>query len=274
MSTTTWRYVRRPWRCWRPRAEVRKALRDAVKTGTSSSVLDGTLVPIDQVAADRPFFSGKHRHHGMNLQVIASPAGSIVWVSGALPGTVHDMKAAWIWGIEDELATADSWACDKAYQVPRTPELPTADRANPNRRNRPTAPTRNSAAPEKGQTHSSKPGRSSTGYAAALGAPGLSPKIRRSQIHETEAGRKAQWYRSMFERAAAGPPLLAPGIGRAAPSGARQDRRVQFSIREISKRCPETVRRRPAKVRSHWRLCLSSACVASKWPAWNHCTAS
>ena len=29
----------------------------------------------------------------MNVQVIASPDGSIVWVSGALPGAVHDKKA-------------------------------------------------------------------------------------------------------------------------------------------------------------------------------------
>jgi len=30
------------------------------------------------------FYSGKHKRHGMNLQVIASPDGDIVWVSGAL----------------------------------------------------------------------------------------------------------------------------------------------------------------------------------------------
>ena len=36
-------------------------------------VIDGTLVPIDRVAADRPFYAGKRRIHGMNLQVIASP---------------------------------------------------------------------------------------------------------------------------------------------------------------------------------------------------------
>jgi hypothetical protein len=29
----------------------------------------------------------------MNLQVIASPGGDILWVSGALPGSVHDKKA-------------------------------------------------------------------------------------------------------------------------------------------------------------------------------------
>ncbi len=32
----------------------------------------------------------------MNLQVIASPDGDILWVSGALPGSVHDKKAEWV----------------------------------------------------------------------------------------------------------------------------------------------------------------------------------
>jgi hypothetical protein len=61
-------------------------------------IVEGTLIPIDRVAADRPFYSGKHKKHGMNLQVIASPDGSIRWVSTALPGSVHDKKAEWIWG--------------------------------------------------------------------------------------------------------------------------------------------------------------------------------
>jgi len=34
----------------------------------------------------------------MNLQVIASPDGDILGVSGALPGSVHDKKAEWNWG--------------------------------------------------------------------------------------------------------------------------------------------------------------------------------
>jgi hypothetical protein len=58
------------------------------------------------VAADRPFHSGKHRRHGMNLQVIATPDGEIVWVSGPLPGAVHDLTAARIWGILRELAAS------------------------------------------------------------------------------------------------------------------------------------------------------------------------
>ena len=78
--------------------KLRKAVRDAKKNGYAYVVVDGTLIPIDRVAADRPFYSGKHTRHGMNLQVIASPDGEILWVSGALPGSVHDKKAEWIWG--------------------------------------------------------------------------------------------------------------------------------------------------------------------------------
>jgi hypothetical protein len=42
----------------------------------------------------------------MNLQVIASPDGDILWVSGPLPGAVHDLTAARIWGIVRQLAAA------------------------------------------------------------------------------------------------------------------------------------------------------------------------
>ena len=89
-----------------------KALRRAKKDG----LLDGTLIPIDRVKADRPFYSGKHNKHGMNLQVIAGPDGTIVWVSGPLPGSVHDLKAARIWGIIRELKHAGLIVlADKGY---------------------------------------------------------------------------------------------------------------------------------------------------------------
>ncbi len=38
-------------------------------------LLDGTLLPMDRIAADRPFYSGKHRKHGMNVPK-SSPARS------------------------------------------------------------------------------------------------------------------------------------------------------------------------------------------------------
>ena len=65
--------------------KLRQAVRAAQKAGYAYVVLDGTLIPVDRVAADRPFYSGKHKKHGMNLQVIASPRGDILWVSGRGP---------------------------------------------------------------------------------------------------------------------------------------------------------------------------------------------
>jgi hypothetical protein len=35
--------------------------------------------------AKRAFYRGKHKKHGMNLQVMASP-GDVLWVSGRCPG--------------------------------------------------------------------------------------------------------------------------------------------------------------------------------------------
>src|SRR5262249_20983504 len=93
----------------------------------------GTLIPIDRVAADRPFYSGKHRRHGMNLQVTSAPGGEIVWVSGPLPGAVHDLTAARIWGIIRELAAAGLIVlADKGYHGAGDPVLtPCLGRSKP-----------------------------------------------------------------------------------------------------------------------------------------------
>ena len=106
-TATAWRYVTETVALLAARSpKLRQALRDARKAGHAYLVIDGTVIPIDRVAADRPFYSGKHRKHGMNLQVIASPGGNIVWVSGPLPGAVHDLTAARIWGIVQALAAS------------------------------------------------------------------------------------------------------------------------------------------------------------------------
>jgi hypothetical protein len=89
--STAWRYVGETVALLAGRApKLREAVRDAKKAGYAHVV--GTLIPIDRVAADRQFYSGKHRRQEMNLQVIAGPDGDVGWVSGALPGSVHDRK--------------------------------------------------------------------------------------------------------------------------------------------------------------------------------------
>ncbi|ODU05647.1 MAG: transposase [Pseudonocardia sp. SCN 72-86] len=73
-------------------------------------ILDGTLLRIDRVGMgsgrDRPYYSGKHKCHGVNVQVISDPAGRLVWASAALPGARHDMGAARDHGILDTLQAA------------------------------------------------------------------------------------------------------------------------------------------------------------------------
>ena len=64
-TTTAWRYVSETTALLAARApKLRTAIRDAVKAGYAYVVLDGTLIPVDRVAADRPFYSGKHKGTG------------------------------------------------------------------------------------------------------------------------------------------------------------------------------------------------------------------
>ena len=154
--TTAWRYVNETVELLAARApKLRKAVRDAKRAGHAYVILDGTLIPIDRVAADKPFYSGKHKKHGMNLQVIASPDGDILWVSGALPGSVHDKKAEWIWGVLDE-QRKPAWSPSPTRATRAAPGRRSRTRAGTSRnlKRRPTAPTRSSAPAASGQTRS------------------------------------------------------------------------------------------------------------------------
>ena len=178
-TATAWRYVTETVALLAARSpKLRRALAGAKEAGHAYVVIDGTLIPIDRVAADRPFYSGKHRRHGMNLQVISAPDGEILWVSGPLPGAVHDLTAARIWGILRELAASGLIVlADKGYPgAGDHVRIPYRGRASPPRRRTPTAPTPSYAAPANAPTPSSRPGASCANSAAAPGAPGNSPK--------------------------------------------------------------------------------------------------
>ena len=67
----------------------------------------------------------------MNRQVI-TPRGDIVWVSGPLPGAVHDLAAARIWGIIAELAACGLVPLgDKGYLGEDTIRTPYRGRNKP-----------------------------------------------------------------------------------------------------------------------------------------------
>ena len=71
----------------------------------------------------------------MNLQVIASPGGDILWVSGPLPGAVHDLTAARIWGIIRELAACGLIVlADEGYQGAAHAKVPYKGKNKPESR--------------------------------------------------------------------------------------------------------------------------------------------
>src|SRR5690242_1590547 len=113
-TSTVYRYLREALKLL---AAMAPTLAQAIEVarGKAYVTLDGTLLRIDRVGMtggrDRPYYSGKHKCHGMNVQVLADPAGRLIWVSPALPGARHDMGAAREHGIPDALAVADT-----AYQ--------------------------------------------------------------------------------------------------------------------------------------------------------------
>ncbi|ANY10513.1 transposase family protein [Pseudonocardia sp. HH130630-07] len=119
-TTTVYRYVREGVDALADLAPTMDQALEAAR-GKAFVILDGTLVAIDRVGMasgrDRAFYSGKHKRHGVNVQVIADPAGRLVWASPALPGARHDMGAAREHGLIDALNVAGiATIADTAYQ--------------------------------------------------------------------------------------------------------------------------------------------------------------
>ena len=49
-------------------------------------IVDGKLIPTDRIRADEPYYSQKHKKHGVNVQVIARSDGTPLRFSRAAPG--------------------------------------------------------------------------------------------------------------------------------------------------------------------------------------------
>jgi hypothetical protein len=114
-TATAWRYVDETLdvlAAWAP------GLHEAL-TGLGEGdfvIVDGTLIPTDRIAADEPYYSQKHRKHGMNVQVITRPDGTPQWYSRATPGRTHDLTAARAHGIVQACLTRQILVlADRAY---------------------------------------------------------------------------------------------------------------------------------------------------------------
>lgn len=88
--------------------DLATALERAKAAGLTHLNLDGTVIRTDRVAAPGPngadlWWSGKHKHHGGNVQVISAPDGWPIWVSPVRPGREHDTTCARHHGLVDAL---------------------------------------------------------------------------------------------------------------------------------------------------------------------------
>lgn len=125
-------------------------------------ILDGTLLRIDRVGmtdgSDRPFYSGKYKRHGVNVQILADPIGRLIWISPTLPGARHDMGAAHEHGLIDALTPTRGPRPGRQRlpgRRPRDPRPPAPAPARPGHRPLPTPV----AQPEAGQHRPRPPPR-------------------------------------------------------------------------------------------------------------------
>jgi DDE superfamily endonuclease len=103
---------------------VHDALLAAKAAGATHLNLDGTLIHTDRVAMRGPngadlWWSGKHKDHGGNIQVLSYPDGFPGWVSDVRPGREHDTTCAK--KAEDLLPALEFYEAE--HQIPTLTDL-------------------------------------------------------------------------------------------------------------------------------------------------------
>jgi hypothetical protein len=80
--------------------KLHEVLEGGKAAGWTHVVLDGTLIRTDRCRVKNPdtghdlWFSGKHKAHGGNVQIVCDPDGFPAAVSDVQPGSTHDLAAA------------------------------------------------------------------------------------------------------------------------------------------------------------------------------------
>jgi hypothetical protein len=103
------------------RPSLHGALLAAKAAGHSHVIVDGTLIYTDRISTPGPtrgvdlWWSGKHHHHGGNIQIVSAPDWWPLWTSGVRPGREHDTSAAR--ADPDLLARIADWISDGALAM-------------------------------------------------------------------------------------------------------------------------------------------------------------
>ena len=79
--------------------ELPEVLAAGREAGWAFVALDGTLIETSRsstksAAGHDLWYSGKHHHHGGNIQVVTDPSGFPIWTSPVEPGSTHDLTCA------------------------------------------------------------------------------------------------------------------------------------------------------------------------------------
>lgn len=119
--STMWRNINEGITALAGRAiRLRDVLRLARKMGWEYLLLDGTLVPTvafgRKIAPKQAHYSGKHKKHGVNIQTVCSPDGTLLWASAALPGKTHDVTAYRAHQLQQRLAGDFATLADLGYK--------------------------------------------------------------------------------------------------------------------------------------------------------------
>jgi hypothetical protein len=94
--------------------DLHQVLEAGKAAGWTHVTLDGTLIATDRCRTVNPesghdlWYSGKHRAHGGNVQIVGDPTGFPVAVSDVEPGSTHDLTAARVTGFLGALHAAAS----------------------------------------------------------------------------------------------------------------------------------------------------------------------
>lgn len=101
------------------RISLRDVARLAAKMGWEYVIVDGTHVPAvtfgRMTGGQKAYYSGKHKRHGLNVQVVCSPDGELLWAAPPRPGATVDVTAARRAGIAAVLLPVTGVFADLGY---------------------------------------------------------------------------------------------------------------------------------------------------------------
>jgi hypothetical protein len=119
-KSTTWRRVQEGITLLATRAiRLKDVVRLARKNDWPYLLVDGVNVPTlafgRKLNRRQKHYSGKHKRHGVNVQTVCAPDGTLLWASAALPGRTTDITAARRHKLDQKIGALIGMLADLGY---------------------------------------------------------------------------------------------------------------------------------------------------------------